>query len=572
MSRLPPILSGGRRLRILLVAALALGQATAAGIAAFATRDVFAAFRDASNVLPLQPLLLIAGAGCAIAVLRVTERVVAERIGQDYALALRIKLFEHLTRMSSKEVAQRRIGALSMRFVGDLAAVRNWVSRGIGRLISAGIVLPAGGAILYLLNPTLAYAAAAPVGIGLLLMALAGLPLGRMHRRLRARRARLAADMSERIPHAPELRLLGRMDIERGRLQRRSEKLIESSVARTRIAELLRAIPDAVAGFTAAGILLVALTSGMPPAEAAAGLAAVGLMLMPMRDLAGVWDRRRAWVAARDKCEALLARPRLHRKLRPVPRDELKGPHAVSFSKVSAGVLEDFTAKAAAGEKIAILGGNGSGKSTLLHLAAGLEDCGEGKVRLGNWSLPQLSAKARRRAISLVSSRAPILAGSLRRALTMGLGNRPDDTEILETAETFGLNGVLARIGGLDGTLAEGGRNLSIGEARRVVLTRAALSEAGLLLLDEPETGLDGSGEAQVVDLLRNSEATVLVATHSPAIAAQMDRIWYLENGRLVESGKPGDVMAEDRPTGRFLQSFHYGLLGLSRAVLSGAA
>lgn len=572
MSRLPPILAGGRRFRILLVAALALGQATAAGIAAFSTRDVFAAFRDASDVLPLQPLLLIAGAGCAIAILRVTERVVAERIGQDYALVLRIKLFEHLTRMSSKDVAQRRIGALSLRFVGDLAAVRNWVSRGIGRLISAGIVLPAGGAILYLLNPTLAYAAAVPVGIGLVLMALAGLPLGRMHRRLRARRARLAADMSERIPHAPELRLLGRTDIERGHLQRRSEKLIESSVARTRIAELLRAIPDAVAGFTAAGILLVALTSGMAPAEAAAGLAAVGLMLQPMRDLAGVWDRRRAWVAARDKCEGLLARPRLRRKSRAVPRDDLAGPHRIGFSKVSAGVLEAFTAKAAAGEKIAILGGNGSGKSTLLHLAAGLEDCGKGKVRLGDWPLSHLSASARRRAISLVSSRAPILAGSLRRALTMGLGNRPDDAEILRTAEVFGLKAVIDRIGGLEGTLSEGGRNLSIGEARRVVLTRAALSKAGLLLLDEPEAGLDSSGEAQVADLLRNSEATVLVATHSASIAAQMDRIWYLEDGRLVETGNPEELMGADRPTGRFLRGLGNGFVGLSRTALSGAA
>ncbi|MGP1253721.1 MAG: ATP-binding cassette domain-containing protein [Kiloniellales bacterium] len=559
MTRLPSIFARGRRARIALVAVLALGQATAAGIAAFSTRDVFAAFRDSAATFPLQPLLLIGGAGLAIALLRVAERVVAERVGQDYALALRIKLFEHLTRMSSKDVAERRIGALSMRFVGDLSAVRNWVSRGIARLISAGIVLPAGGAILYLLNPTLAYAAAIPVGTGLLLMALAGLPLGRMHRRLRTRRARLAADMSERIPHAPELRLLGRTEIERDHLQRSSEKLIESAVARTRIAELLRAIPDVVAGLTAASILFVALSRGMAPAEAAAGLAAVGLMIQPMRDLAGVWDRRRAWIAARDKCEALLARPRLRRSPRTVPRKELQGAHPLSFSKVSTGTLSAFSATAAAGQKIAIVGGNGSGKSTLLHLAAGLEDCGTGKVRLGDWPLANLTATARRRSITLISSRAPILAGSLRRALTMGLGGRPDDAEVLAKAEAFGLGGVIARIGGLGGSLAEGGRNLSIGEARRVVLTRAALSKAGLLLLDEPEAGLDAGGEALVGDLLRNSDATVLVATHSRSVAEQMDQIWYLEDGRLIESGRPEELLGRDRPTGRFFRGLRGG-------------
>ena len=557
MSRLPPILDDGRRAKIAFVATLALGQAVATGVAAFSTRDVFAAFRDDSAVLPVEALLLIAAAGCAIAVLRMMEQVAAEGLGQAYARALRLTLFDHLTRMSARDVSRRRIGALSMRFVGDLAAVRNWVARGIARLISAGIVLPASAVILYLLNPTLAAAAAVPIGIGLAAMALAGLPLGRMHRQLRSRRARLAADMSERIPMAPELRLMGRTQLERDHLKRRSDRMIKSAVARTRVAETLRAIPDAASGLAAAAVLAVALTQGIAAAEAAAALAAIGLIIQPMRDLAGVWDRRRAWVAARDKCEDLLARPRV-RSTTPVTSPVgLDQPQPLRFAKVSAGVLKSFTAEVAAGEKVAIIGGNGAGKTTLLHLAAGLETAEKGKVLLGDCRTSGLSVRDKRKAIALVSARAPILSGSLRRALTMGLARRPDDATILAKAEAMGLGGVIKRVGGLDGSLAEAGRDLSLGEARRVVLTRATLSSAPLLLLDEPDHGLDAGGQALVEQLISDSNATVLMVTHNLALARRMDRIWYMEKGRLVESGEPDTLWDTDSLIERFFRNGH---------------
>jgi len=232
MSRLPRVAGEGRGRSIALVAVLALGQAAAAGMAAFATRDVFAAFRDDAVSLPVLALAMVAAAGLAIALFRVFERVVAERVGQNYTASLRLKLFAHLTEMSARDVADRRSGGLAMRFVGDLAAVRGWVSLGIARLISASIVLPAATAVLFLLDPRLGVAAAVPIAIGLAVMALAGPRLGPAHKRLRARRARLAADMSERIPHAPELRLLGRIRTEKAHLLRRTEKLIASALAR----------------------------------------------------------------------------------------------------------------------------------------------------------------------------------------------------------------------------------------------------------------------------------------------------------------------------------------------------
>jgi ABC-type multidrug transport system fused ATPase/permease subunit len=439
-----------------------------------------------------------------------------------------------------------------MRFVGDLSAVRGWVSLGISRLISAAIVLPVAAGVLFLLNPNLGWAASVPIVIGLLLMALAGPRLGPAHRRLRARRARLAADMSERIPHAPELRLMGRIKLERRHLLHRTEQLVDSALARARGAALLRAVPDAVAGIAAAAVFLLALRSGAPGAEAAAALAALGLMLQPMRDLAGVWDRHRAWTAARDKCDDLLATPLLKRPGHRTAERLPDSPPTVVFEALSAGRLAAVDIAAPAGCKVAIIGGNGAGKSTLLGLAAGLEQPDAGRVLLGDKVPADLATEERRRLIALVGTRSPILAGSLRRALIMGGGRRPDDAEIIATAERFGLGHVLQRLGGLDGRLAEGGRNLSAGEARRVLLARAALSRAQLLLLDEPDDALDADGPALVEQLLRSREATALMVTHNLELARRMDLIWYVEDGRVVEAGPPDRLLRGHGPAARF--------------------
>lgn len=551
MSLLPAITADGRGRGIAQVTALAIGQAIAAGVAAFATRDVFAAFRDPSDALPTRALCLIAAAGLAIALLRVAERVVAERVGQQYAGALRLELFSHLARMSERDVNRRRAGALAMRFVGDLTAVRNWVSLGIARLISASVVLPAATGVLFLLDPGLGIAASIPIAIGLAAMALAGPRLGPVHRQLRARRARLAADMIERLPHAPELRLLGRIDTEIAQLVRRTEAVIESALARASGAAVLRAIPDMVSGIAVAALLLTALVSATPAAEAAGAMAALGLMIHPMRDLAGVWDRYRAWTIARDKCAAVLAAPTIERRRhdRRAPLDDV--PPLLRFAGVSAGTLVALDIGALPGQKIAIVGSNGAGKSTLLRLAAGLEQAADGKVTLNGREPSDLNAAERRRCIALMTPRSPILAGTFRRALTMGSSRNPSDADITAQAQAFGLGDVLRRLGGLDGSLAEGGRNLSSGEARRVLLTRVALSGAKLLLLDEPDDTLDTDGADLVEGFVRSADATALIVTHNLALARRMDMLWFIDQGKLVEAGSPDVLLDGDGPTAR---------------------
>lgn len=553
MSSLPKFTADGRGRKITLVVVIAIGQAFAAGIAAFATRDAFSQLHLNTNSVPVKSLILIVVSGLSIAILRYIEREIGERVGQDYASKVRLKLFRHLSRLPNHVLERRRRGSVALRFVGDLSAIRNWISLGLARLISSSIVLPLATLAVFLINPVLGAAAAIPIALGLISMAVIAPKLGNVHRRLRSRRGNLAADMSERVPYAPELRLMGRMQIEQRSLMRRTERMISAAIKRVRARAFLRAIPDSISAIAAASVFYAAFLANIRAAEVAGSLAAVGLMIQPMRNLAGVWDRYQAWIAARNKCVKLLQQQPL---IIPEPPKSsfICKPKTLNFENITFGILKNINVKAHKGQKIAIIGSNGTGKSTLLKLAAGLEEPETGRVLLGDRSPIGLSARNRKQMIDFVSMRTPILAGSLRRALTMGTAKKPPDRLIENMVKTYGLTGVLERLEGLDGKVAEGGANLSSGEVRRLMLARAALSGAHLLLLDEPDDALDVEGPELVLRLFSGSQATTLIVTHNLAIIQQVDEIWLLEDGKLAEVGAPKIVLNHQGPIAQFLE------------------
>lgn len=538
MSGFPGILKDGRRRRVVFVAMLASCQAACVGVAAIATRDTFSAFSIGSAELPIYSLFLIASSGIGIALFRWSERVVAEGLGQDYAAAVRIRLFEHISRLPQSELVHRRTGGMSLRFVGDLSAVRNWISQGVTRLLSAAIVMPIVGLMLFHINKSLALAALVPLVLGLGFIAAMGPVLLSAHGSLRQKRAQLAADATERIKHMAELRLLGRFGREKKQIKKSNQIMISASLHRRRWSSILRVVPDITSGLAVALVLGVALNGSISGADAAGTLAAMGMLTQTLRELGSVWDRYCAWRAAYIRCMALL-------EVRPMPKAATlsQGQRApvvgtqIRLSRISHRGLRQINVDIEAGQKIGITGPNGSGKSTLIKLIAGMERQSRGSIMLDQLSHMKWTRTLNKR-IVYVGSGSPILRGSLRKALTMGAHPRPDDAKIESVARHFGLEHVLTRLDGLDGRIAENGGNLSSGEIRRVLLTRAALTPADLLLLDDLDQTLDDSGIRLVDELIHKNDATVLVVSRNDQLLSAMDTIWTLEDGELIEQNQ----------------------------------
>jgi ABC-type bacteriocin/lantibiotic exporter with double-glycine peptidase domain len=363
------------------------------------------------------------------------------------------------------------------------------------------------------------------------------------------------------VVHAPHLRLLGRLPQERRRLTERADRVRRVAVSRQKHTSLLRVIPDVAQALAATGILWIALSNGLPTGDAAAALAALALMTQPIRELASVWDRYAAWRHARERCEQLLSVPRLSSRGRLEKRSspEQRESVPVRLREVSYGPLQSIDARIKPGRKIGITGPNGGGKSLLLRLVAGLLAPDQGTVRVDRIEPAGASGRSRRDLLSYSGANAPVLSGTLRRALTLGAKRRPDDRAIESAAKHFGLAAVLNRLGGLDGRVAENGRNLSTGECRRILLARTLLADAPLWLLDEPDDALDQAGRQALGQALAQTASTVMVVSHDWSTLSLCDEVWFMEDGCLVESGDPRDLLQHDGPIARF---FAFDLVG----------
>lgn len=476
---LPPLLDRGRGRGLALVAALTLVQGVAAGAAAFATRALFQAMQS-GGALPPIGLVVLGGAGALIAATRIAARYLGEGIGQDYARQIRAALFEHAAHMPASAVAERRAGYMSLRFVGDMTAFRNWLGLGLPRLVAGAVLIPTMLVVLWLLDPVFALAVVPVFGITLLAITLGGMRLIPLQRRLRVRRARIAADMAERMPLAPQLDRLGRRGKELAQLDKRSMAMIRAALRHRLSAETLNALPDLAAGLAAALVILTGHRAGLGTGDIAAALAVLGLLLSPLRDLGGVWNHRAAFRAAAIKAQAALSRQKrdLYRAGQSLP----KGAVDVMFEDVVLPSGQVLTLHAKGGTETCLPIGE-LDASAVSDMLLGLDTPSAGRILLSGVDLRDLSRGSLRRHVQSVSSSPELLQGSLRRALLMGCDSRPDDATLERLARDVGLGPLLDRLGGLDGTVLEGGKNLTHTERLALGLARIRLLPPKLLLL-----------------------------------------------------------------------------------------
>ena len=186
------------------------------------------------------------------------------------------------------------------------------------------------------------------------------------------------------------------------------------------------------------------------------------------------------------------------------------------------------------GEKVAILGKTGSGKSTIFQLLNRHYDPTSGQILLANCNVADYPEATLRSHLVTLSQRVHIFSQTLRDNLLMGNPHATDEQLklVLEQVELA----YLLQEQGLDLWLGEGGRPLSGGEQRRLGLARVLLSNAELVLLDEPTEGLDRETEQQILTLIFThcQTRTLLMITHRLQGLKSFDRIYRIDNGQLL--------------------------------------
>ena len=229
----------------------------------------------------------------------------------------------------------------------------------------------------------------------------------------------------------------------------------------------------------------------------------------------------------------------------------------VSVASVTPVALADVSFTARPGMLTAIVGESGSGKSTTAALLAGTLAGYEGSITLSGAvvsdgmeadavELRDLSVDAMTSAVSLVSSRSHLFAGTLRENLLMAAPEAADDELWAALELTHIADFVREQPGGLDMPIAPDAANLSGGQRQRLAIARALLRNTPIYVFDEATSSVDAESEAVILDTIRElaQSATVIMITHRMANAVTADQVVVFDHGRVAETGTHTALMA----------------------------
>lgn len=561
---LPRVLSGRRRWRFGYLVVNGVAQAAVAVATARLVQTGFDTLVSAARPMTWSDAGVFGGGlAAAIAVgawLRWRGHLDAEHLGQDYIHDVRMRLFRHVSRIGADGARQMSRGAIVLRFVGDLTALKQWVSYGLARLTVSGLATVLAIGVLSLIEPVVAIAVAIAVAVAALLALGIGPQLRVTTRESRRRRGRLAAMLNDRVSHIGVVEAFGQERRERKRFEKLSTSLVGALIDRARVVGLLRALSEASATFASMCALFVgALQVGMghaTPGAVVAAMVVAGLLATRLQDLGRVYEYWNGALIAREKQRQLLALEPVSRPLRyeeSLPLDS--GPGCLELRDVSlTGVFDGLNATVRAGERIAVVGPNGAGKTTLLRIMAGIIKPHDGAVLLDGQDLATARWRDVRRAVAIVSPDLPLLRGSLRFNLTYG-GRDRSDTDLARMLSQLGMDRLVERLPkGLDSRVSEHGEGLSTGERARIALARAMLVRPRLLLLDEADANLDQAARAALAQVVRTFDGTVVFITHDRSRTAGAHRIFHLKDGGLVAHDAPAfDPDADHSPALRLV-------------------
>ncbi|HZN03982.1 MAG TPA: ABC transporter ATP-binding protein [Candidatus Polarisedimenticolia bacterium] len=487
-------------------------------------------------------------------VLGASRRIVAD---------LRARVFTHLQTLPASFYARHRTGEIMSRAVNDLLLIRSLFGPGILNLINVSILYTAGLAMMAVLDPVLTLAAVLPYPF--LLVAVSRVSRTIHHRSNAAQEqlAEISNKAQENLSGIHQVKAYAREDLEVEAFAGLSSEYRQRNLALARSRGLIVVLMTGLGGLSTIVVLWLGGRHVIAGTLSLGGLVAFTAYLailtgptIMMGWVLGVFQRG---LGAIRRVEEILS------QTSDLPGDLLAGPcpplsGAISFRRLSFAypgegreVLHDIDLDVPAGSIAGIVGPVGSGKSTLVRLLGAVFPVGRGRLLLDGHDFNDLPTRGLREQVATVPQETFLFSRTIAENIALG---RPEATraEIEAAAQIAQLTRDLPSWPhGLDTRVGERGVTLSGGQRQRVAIARAVLMDPRILVLDDALSSVDADTEAAILAGLRRfmRGRTTLLISHRVATVAGADRLLVLDEGRVVETGSPSELLARDGPFAR---------------------
>ena len=480
--------------------------------------------------------------GIARPLARYLERLVSHDAALRALGRIRSRFYERIEPIAPAQLEQYRSGELLGRMVGDVEGLQNLYVRGLGPPLVALIVSAGALGFAAAILPSAAAILGAGLVVGGVLVPLVAAAVNRaVGLRQAGSRAELTADLVELLRSAPELVAYGREEETLERIRRSDRELARLDRRNAFAAGLADALMILVAGLTVAGVLAVAVAAHHADALdrvlvatlallALASFDAVAGLPAAARELAGTLASGRRVLELTDR-QALVRDPE---KPRPAPT----GPAVVALERVTARyasaeepAVSGLELRLEPGRRIALVGPSGAGKTTVTNLLLRFLDPQAGRVTIDGHDLREYRQADVRATFALAGQDAHVFNSTIRANLELARPGSSDE-ELWQALRRARLASWVSGLpDGLDTQVGEEGAQLSGGQRQRLTLARAFLSDAPVLLLDEPTAHLDSeNAEALVRDVLTAADGrSVLLITHRPEGLDLVDEVVALD-------------------------------------------
>lgn len=525
-----------------------------------------AAWLDSLRFLDLggDKMELAAVAGAAVVVIALLGAVASyidnyytESVSQWVAHDLRMRVYDHLHRLSLGYYDTHQSGPILSTLTADVKTIQGFASSGTLGIVVDLLTIVGMVGIMFWLDWDFALIAIGATPFLLLFVARFNKEVKAATHEVRRYQSDIVAVVQQGLESMRIVKAFGRQELEKSQLAEVSHATVDAALAARRVKSLLSPAVSLTVALCTGYVLWrgtgLVLADVMTLGALTVFLTYLSKFFKPVQDLAKMSNTIAQTAVAIERIQVILDTDDIL-PVKPDARDPGTLRGEISFENVAfsytpeSTVLTDVVCHIAPGQLVGVVGPTGGGKSTVVSMIPRFYDPSGGTVRIDGVDVRDFDLQALRRQVGFVLQDTSLFHGTIRDNIAYG---RPGatDQEIVEAARLANADEFISRMAhGYDTMVGERGMTLSGGQRQRIGIARAIVRNAPILILDEPTAALDTESEKLVIDALEKlmKGRTVITIAHRLSTIRHADKIIVLKGGVVAEQGTHDELLRLD--------------------------